>query len=745
MKGLFLAALVAAVFILPLNSLSAAEVNHPVISQVQITAGPGKTTSDFIELYNPNSEPFDLKGYRLVKRTKASQSDTLVKSFTESIYIPPKGYFLWANSSYLDIPIAPDVTTSATLSDDNGAALRLGSNDTGTLIDSVAWGESVNGLEETAVYPQNPTALMSLVRVDNLDTNNNSADFSVISSAPRNSSVYTGQPDQQPQDYVPQQDIIPVEETEKNQDSGGQNLEYNNHDLLITEILPNPFGRDSGSEWVEIYNAGTKSVDLSDWFFDDEGEGVGSSAYTVPEGTVIAVQSYQYFIIPTGSFALNNTNGDCLRLLSPDELLQRSVCYTETADEGASYGRNIHGAYEWTDTPTPGAANVFASAIPQKSEMLDAKIVISELFPNPADDEDEEFIELYNEGEEDVDLVGWQVGDEKRTYIISIEDFYDTSVPSKGFFVIPRTVSKIALNNTGFEQVRLLTPDGKIRHEVAYENSVKEEYTYSRNERGVFSWTSVPTPGKENIFNDEDINGEGAFEEEEIAGKVAGTDVQKVSISEAKTLPLGSGVMVEGVVSAPVGLLGKDILYLEGSGIRVHLRSDTKEIFSMGDTVQLSGTLKNYRNELTLETDAEIPPLLISVGQQVDPVIITTGVDKEKYEGYLVRVAGEVVSTSGDIFYIDDGSGEVRIYIMESTGIDKPRMRTGDYASVIGIVSQYDDIYRILPRFNSDIEVGSISAGRTLPRTGSGMVLGTVLLIFAALVILEMSWSLAGD
>ena len=39
--------------------------------------------------------------------------------------------------------------------------------------------------------------------------------------------------------------------------------------VRINEILPNPLGTDTGTEWVEIYNAGPGPVDLTGWAIDD--------------------------------------------------------------------------------------------------------------------------------------------------------------------------------------------------------------------------------------------------------------------------------------------------------------------------------------------------------------------------------------------------------------------------------------------------------------------------------------------
>jgi hypothetical protein len=149
---------------------SKSNVNHILISQVQITGGKGKTDDDFIEVYNPNGLQVNLKGYRLVKRAQNSTSDTLIKSWTTDTFIPVYGFYLWANSSFTNISATPDSMTYETLSDDNGSAIRLGPNDTGTIVDSVAWGKAQNVFATSSAafplnpFPLNPNAGQSLLR-----------------------------------------------------------------------------------------------------------------------------------------------------------------------------------------------------------------------------------------------------------------------------------------------------------------------------------------------------------------------------------------------------------------------------------------------------------------------------------------------------------------------------------------------------------------------------------------------------
>ncbi|MDP3948759.1 MAG: lamin tail domain-containing protein, partial [bacterium] len=156
---------------------------HILIAEIQITGGSGKTTNDFIKIFNSSSAPFNLKGYRLIKRTKTGTSDTSIKSWTADAFVPASGYYTWANSSFTALMPPPDVTTSGSIANDNSIAIRQGSENSGTIIDAVAWGAAQNGVAENDVYPLNPDAnkILSRKSANGIlqDTNNNQNDFEI--------------------------------------------------------------------------------------------------------------------------------------------------------------------------------------------------------------------------------------------------------------------------------------------------------------------------------------------------------------------------------------------------------------------------------------------------------------------------------------------------------------------------------------------------------------------------------------
>lgn len=200
-------------FLIPLKVFSATD--HVVINEVQI-AGIN-TSDDFIELYNPTDNDYDLTGHRLVKRTASGSSDLPIKAFENGTIIAAHSYYLWSNSGW-NPEVASDASTSATIAANNGIALRNGPENTGVIVDSVAWGSVDSGhvFIEGSPYPDSPESFSSLERNGD-DTDNNSLDF-VINNLPnpQNSGFVSETPSPSPTESptsspVPTESPLPTE------------------------------------------------------------------------------------------------------------------------------------------------------------------------------------------------------------------------------------------------------------------------------------------------------------------------------------------------------------------------------------------------------------------------------------------------------------------------------------------------------------------------------------------------------
>lgn len=131
----------------------------------------------------------------------------------------------------------------------------------------------------------------------------------------------------------------PGAENEIVSESGEEVESYSNGDLssdiVLSEIMPDPEGSDTETEWIELYNAGTEDIDLGNWSLDDE-DG-GSSPHVFAADTVIEAQDFLVVYRTESDLALNN-DADTVRLLNFEGTIQEEVTY-ENAPEGQSYAR----------------------------------------------------------------------------------------------------------------------------------------------------------------------------------------------------------------------------------------------------------------------------------------------------------------------------------------------------------------------------------------------------------------------
>ncbi|MDP2741070.1 MAG: helix-hairpin-helix domain-containing protein [bacterium] len=125
-------------------------------------------------------------------------------------------------------------------------------------------------------------------------------------------------------------------------------------------------------------------------------------------------------------------------------------------------------------------------------------IVFNEVLPSPEGaDDTEEWIEVFNKNNFEVDLSGWKIQDIKgaiTTYIFP----KNTKITSQGYLVFKRPETKITLNNTE-DGLSLLTPDEKSTDSLIYNNAVRSQ-SYNRTDSG-WEWSNSLTPGSLNAVS----------------------------------------------------------------------------------------------------------------------------------------------------------------------------------------------------------------------------------------------------
>lgn len=370
---------------------------------------------EYIELYNPDSGQHNLSGWKVQYGTS---------SFDKTVTLPAdtviEGHgFLLIGPDSIDADI---VNTSIAFGNasSSGDGVRL-ADCANTVIDTVVYGaNNTDGLIDdtgsaaTSLAPK-PRSGEAISRVDDgADTDRSAVDFELAA--------------------------FPTPGDSNN--SAATDCGASASRIKINEFVPNPPGADDGNEWVELYNAGDSTTDLTGWQIQTRTSSTWANeitfgAQTLAPGAFLLVGGAGVPNVDvSGSLGLpNGSNGDGVRVVDcrafaadtvvyggsnsdaiPDDSGNVATSWAPEAAEGASLQRLSDGYdtgssgddFVISASPTPGETN--PEIEPVVCEPSDGTVFVNEFLPNPdSSDTDKEWFELYNIGGDDVSLGGWYV------------------------------------------------------------------------------------------------------------------------------------------------------------------------------------------------------------------------------------------------------------------------------------------------------------------------------------------------
>ena len=188
-----------------------------------------------------------------------------------------------------------------------------------------------------------------------------------------------------------------------------------------------------------------------------------------------------------------------------------------------------------------------------------------------------------------------------------------------------------------------------------------------------------------------------------------------ISIAQARGLPLGTVVTIEGSVIVPSGDFSSST-FDQGFAIQdstggIYVSFPDNLGLALRQRVRVTGTL----------ADTVLPGLLVLVdvtvdkthrsGPKIQPLPVATGDIGEATEGSLVQITGTISQPIvndlpfGFILVVNDGSGDVNVFVCASTGIDVSGLSQGQTIQVTGFSGQFADHYEVDPRVQDDIKV----------------------------------------
>jgi hypothetical protein len=302
-------------------------------------ASPSNARDEFISIYNTTSEEIDITGWCLTNKANVAFVCFQPPEPKLSYILPDHSFATAASDSFLtsNMVTAHSVTSTFTSSNQSSGSI-VNSGDTISLVN--AHGEHVDRYQWTAAIPTGKVALRTS---SGTDANNSLLydgtagwSYEPLSQLPPHQVERRDTP-------IPEEEEPPIEEP-----PAGAIVHP-----IITELLPNPIGSDTGTEFIELYNpSDSTSIHLSLYRLR-----VGKSLekeYQFPSSIVLSPHEYRAFYNNEIAYNLLNTSSQ-VQLSYNGSLLGDPVLYTDPKD-GTAWAL-FDTSWSYTTQPTPHAAN----------------------------------------------------------------------------------------------------------------------------------------------------------------------------------------------------------------------------------------------------------------------------------------------------------------------------------------------------------------------------------------------------
>jgi hypothetical protein len=464
-----------------------------VLTEVMANAAD-ESTGEYVEIYNAGTREIDLAGLVLAD---SSSSDTLTGFMGGATLLGPGEHALVVDSGfawayYLPTDVVLVTTGDATIG--NGLsttdAVRLYDTDGATLIDSFSSGfdpgdgQSVEKVDYTAG-----------------DVATNWVDAGGECARGASPGRLNG--------------------------AAGANCAP----LLVTEVMSNPLDEDTG-EFVEIWNAGTETVDLAGLVLSD---GTESDAIVAFGGGETTLDAGEYAVIVDSEYAGEYGLGvNTVVLTLEDSTLGNALAVGDEVYLYEADGEHLVDAFQWPFNPgngtsaeraatsgildsasnwlastcasgsSPGAQNCIATGASAGDES-GFDLVITEVMSNPLDEGTGEFVEIYNAGSSDVDLLYMVIWDgDALDTVFGWSDLYDT-VLAPGEYAIVLDADYAGEYDIPADALVLTADDATIGSGLSTDDPV---YLYEAGGTALIdSYTHPTNPGNGKSVSRVDVDG----------------------------------------------------------------------------------------------------------------------------------------------------------------------------------------------------------------------------------------------
>lgn len=581
----------------------------------EFLSDPNSSEKEWVELYNNSNEIINLTNWYI---EEGSEEETRLSG-----EIQPQGFFL--------------VFQPKGKLNNSGDIISL-FDAAGNLLDQVTYGN----WNDSNINDNAPVAYdgQSTARKDWLVTNNRQAWQVTEAVTPGLANQFTNQ------DVVEENNLPKINST----------------NLVLSEILPNPVGRDQDGEFIEIANQDFTKANLQGFYL------INSSGKKFKFASSTPLLAGDFLVVPRSlsNLSLKNSGGETLEFYDSSNRLVDKVFYDNSALEGAALARASSTVviWEWSLTPTPGQANILSRPNTPPQAIIFA--------PNQALTEEEIIFDASDSYDADGDSLSfsWNFGDKTTAEGEIVSHIYQTAGN--------KTVTLIIDDKKG----------GQVKEKIKIVVALDAEA--EKNEMAV---VAPKTKKTKNI--------------------VAIASV----LSQVASLAPYTLVKTSGVVVIPPSLFSTQMFFIidleSGVGLPIYMYTKDFPELKSGDKVEVSGELGSYLGSVRLKIKNKSDIKILSTGNSFAPQILSVGdIDDDKIFS-LVELSGEVLESGSGYFYLGDDQGEIKVQFKSKTGIKGKVAEVGDKVKVTGIVGKSKEAWVVWPRQGDDIKILEMAAAVT--------------------------------
>ena len=305
----------------------------------------------------------------------------------------------------------------------------------------------------------------------------------------------------------------------------------NSLSVVINEITWMGTENSANDEWIELYNNTQNPINLDGWILksaDDKlkinlkGTIPAKGFYLLERTDDTTVPNITADLIYKG--ALSNDGEDLKLYDGSGNLIDETNCSSgwfagdnstkQTMERGVRPGSDPN---SWQMSAEPGGTPKTENSIviqtetqpqikPDEPAVDDSRqqpqtvypsgIVFNEILPSPeGPDAEEEWIEIFNQNNFEVELAFWQIKDkEGKTTTHTFPE--RIKITALGYLVLKRPETKITLNNEG-DGLEFLNPKGELVDSINFGKALQNQ-SYNKT-LSDWAWSNVLTPGAKNI------------------------------------------------------------------------------------------------------------------------------------------------------------------------------------------------------------------------------------------------------